>query len=411
MVETTLSPLAPESFPSMPALSGVRLGTIAAGIKYKDRPDVTFVTFPEGTVVAGVFTRSLTPGAPILWCRDALRTGGGRSRALVVNAGNSNVFTGDEGYNASAETARAAARLVGCAPEDVMVSSTGVIGVPLPYEKIVGALPAITLTQHAWEQAARGIMTTDTFPKGATATAVIDGKTVTINGIAKGSGMIEPNMATMLAYVATDAAISRDVLDAVLRDVNERSFNAITVDSDTSTSDTLLLFATGTAGNAPVDDPADSRLADFRTALEVVMGDLARQVVKDGEGARKFITVLVTGAESDAAARKVGKTIANSPLVKTAIAGEDANWGRIVAAVGKSYEKVDPRRLSVRFGGQQVTDNGRVREGYDEAELTRHLKGQEIDIAVDLGVGDGRSTVWTCDLTHGYIDINADYRS
>ncbi|MEN3951060.1 bifunctional glutamate N-acetyltransferase/amino-acid acetyltransferase ArgJ [Iodidimonas sp. SYSU 1G8] len=411
MVETTLSPLAPESFPSLPALSGVRLGTIAAGIKYKDRPDVTFVTFPEGTVVAGVFTRSLTPGAPILWCRDALRAGGGRSRALVVNAGNSNVFTGEEGYNASGETARAAARLVGCAPEDVMVSSTGVIGVPLPYEKIVHALPAVALSEESWEDAARGIMTTDTFPKGATATAVIDGKTVTINGIAKGSGMIEPNMATMLAYVATDAAIGQHVLDALLRDVNERSFNAITVDSDTSTSDTLLLFATGTAGNAPVDDSTDPRLADFRTKLEAVMGDLARQVVRDGEGATKFITVLVTGAETDAAARKVAKTIANSPLVKTAIAGEDANWGRIVAAVGKSYEKVDPRRLSVRFGGQQVTDNGRVRDGYDEGQLTAHLKGQEIDIAVDLGVGDGCSTVWTCDLTHGYIDINADYRS
>jgi glutamate N-acetyltransferase/amino-acid N-acetyltransferase len=411
MVETTLSPLAPEGFPALPPIAGVRLGTIAAGVKYKDRPDVTFVTFPEGTIVAGVFTRSLTPGAPILWCRDALKASGGRSRALVVNAGNSNVFTGDEGYNASAETARAAAALVGCAAEDVMISSTGVIGVPLPYEKIVRALPSVSLSEDAWEAAARGIMTTDTFPKGATATARIGGVAVTINGMAKGSGMIEPNMATMLAYVVTDAAIGQAALDAVLRDVNERSFNAITVDSDTSTSDTMLLFATGGAGNPPVTDAADPALADFRARLEDVMGDLARQVVRDGEGAQKFITVVVSGAENDLAAKKVAKMIANSPLVKTAIAGEDANWGRIVAAVGKSYEKVDPRRMTVTFGGQLVTENGRVRQGFDEAQLTRHLQGREIDIDVDLAVGHGKATVWTCDLTHGYIAINADYRS
>ena len=411
MVETTLSPLAPEGFPTLPSIAGVRLGTIAAGVKYKDRPDVTLVTFPEGTVVAGVFTRSLTPGAPILWCRDALMASGGRSRALVVNAGNSNVFTGDEGYHASAETARAAAGLLGCAAEDVMISSTGVIGVQLPFDKIVNALPSVVLAEDSWEAAARGIMTTDTFPKGATATASIGGVMVTINGIAKGSGMIEPNMATMLAYVATDAAIGREALDAVLRDVNERSFNAITVDSDTSTSDTLLLFATGGAGNAPVTDADDPALADFRIKLEAVMGDLACQVVRDGEGAQKFITVTVGGAEDDAAAKRVAKMIANSPLVKTAIAGEDANWGRIVMAVGKSYEQVDPKRLTVTFGGQVLTENGRVRPGYDEDELTRHLQGREIDLDVDLGVGPGTATVWTCDLTHGYIAINADYRS
>ncbi len=411
MVATTLSPLAPEGFPRLPPIAGLRLGTIAAGVKYKDRPDVTFMTFPEGTVVAGVFTRSLTPGAPILWCRDALKASGGASRGLVVNAGNSNVFTGDEGYNASAETARAAARLLQCAPEDVMVSSTGVIGVPLPYEKIVNALPSVALSEDGWEAAARGIMTTDTFPKGATATARIGGIAVTINGIAKGSGMIEPNMATMLAYVATDAAIGRDALDALLREVNERSFNAITVDSDTSTSDTLLLFATGTAGNAPVSDAADPALADFKARLEEVMGDLARQVVRDGEGAQKFITIEVNGAQDDGAAKRVAKMIANSPLVKTAIAGEDANWGRIVAAVGKSYEKVDPKALTVTFGGQRLTQDGRVSPSYDEEALTAHLKGKEIDIAVDLGVGSGTATVWTCDLTHGYIAINADYRS
>jgi glutamate N-acetyltransferase/amino-acid N-acetyltransferase len=411
MVATTLSPLAPAGFPAMKPLAGVRLGTIAAGIKYRDRPDVTFAVFPEGTVVAGVFTRSFTPGAPILWCRDALAASGGRARALVVNAGNSNVFTGEPGYAAAAATARAAAALAACPAEQVLVSSTGVIGVPLPYEKIVAALPAVALAEDAWEAAARGIMTTDTFPKGATAATRIGDVPVTINGIAKGSGMIEPDMATMLAYVATDAAIERSALDALLREVNEWTFNAITVDSDTSTSDTLLLFATGTAGNAPVTDPADPRLAGFRAALEAVMGDLARQVVRDGEGAQKFITVAVTGAESDAAAKTVAKSIANSPLVKTAIAGEDANWGRIVMAVGKTYEKVDPRALAVRFGGQQVTENGRVRDGYDEAALTAHLKGREVDIAVDLGVGVGRATVWTCDLTHGYIAINADYRS
>ncbi|MGE0667048.1 MAG: bifunctional glutamate N-acetyltransferase/amino-acid acetyltransferase ArgJ [Sphingomonadales bacterium] len=411
MVETTLSPLAPERFPTLPPIAGVSLGAVAAGVKYKDRSDVAFMAFPEGTVVAGVFTRSLTPGAPILWCRDALKASEGQCRSLVVNAGNSNVFTGEEGYNASAETARAAARLLKCRAEDVMVSSTGVIGVPLPYEKIVAALPSVALSEDGWEAAARAIMTTDTFPKGATATAAIGGVTVTINGIAKGSGMIEPNMATMLAYVATDAAIGREALDAILRDVNERSFNAITVDSDTSTSDTLLLFATGTAGNAPATDAADPALADFRARLEDVMGDLARQVVRDGEGAQKFITVTVSGAEDDAAAKRVGKTIANSPLVKTAIAGEDANWGRIVAAVGKSYEKVDPKALTVTFGGQLLTRDGRVSPSYDEDALTLHLKGREIDIAVDLGVGGGKATVWTCDLTHGYIAINADYRS
>ncbi|MBI1182486.1 MAG: bifunctional glutamate N-acetyltransferase/amino-acid acetyltransferase ArgJ [Alphaproteobacteria bacterium] len=411
MVETTLSPLAPASFPSLPAIAAVRLGTVAAGIKYKDRPDVTFVTFPEGTVVAGVFTRSLTPGAPIQWCRDALAASGGACRALVVNAGNSNVFTGEEGYDASAETARAAAGLLGCAAETVMVSSTGVIGVPLPYEKIVAALPSMALSEDGWEAAARGIMTTDTFPKGATAKALVDGAVVTVNGIAKGSGMIEPNMATMLAYVVTDAAIAAPALDRLLRDVTARSSTPTTVDSDTSASDTVLLFATGAAGHARIEDADDPRLDDFRDRLEGVMGDLARQVVRDGEGATKFITVTVTGAEDDAAAKKVAKSIANSPLVKTAIAGEDANWGRIVMAVGKTYEKVDPTKLSVVFGGQRVTENGRVRTGYDEAALTGHLKGSEIDIAVDLGVGGGRATVWTCDLTHGYIAINADYRS
>ena len=411
MVETILSPLAPEGFPTLPSIAGVRLGTIAAGVKYKDRPDVTLVTFPEGTVVAGVFTRSLTPGAPILWCRDALMASGGRSRALVVNAGNSNVFTGDEGYHASAETARAAACLLGCAAEDVMISSTGVIGVPLPFEKIVNALPSVALSEDSWEAAARGIMTTDTFPKGATAIASIGGVTVTINGIAKGSGMIEPNMATMLAYVATDAAIGREALDAVLRDVNERSFNAITVDSDTSTSDTLLLFATGGAGNAPVTDADDPALADFRIKLEAVMGDLARQVVRDGEGAQKFITVRVGGAEDEAAAKRVAKMIANSPLVKTAIAGEDANWGRITMAVGRADEPMDRDKLSIRFGDLWAARDGAVAPDYSEAAMSAYMKRQELLITVDVGVGAGSATMWTCDLTHGYISINGDYRS
>ena len=411
MAETPLSPLAPEKFPDMPGDTGVRLGAIEAGIRYKARADVTMAVFPERTAVAGVFTKSTMPGAPIVWSKKALAVTRGRAQALVVNTGNANVFTGDTGIAAAEAVARAAGVVVGCASEEVMIASTGVIGEFLPFDKIIDALPNIKLSESAWEDAARAIMTTDTFPKGATRTAEIDGEWVTINGIAKGSGMIEPNMATMLAYMFTDAAIEPAALDALLREANEDSFNAITVDSDTSTSDMALLFATGIANHKPISNPADPRLADFKLQLKAVMVDLAQQVVRDGEGAGKFITVQVNGAESDASAKRIAKSIANSPLVKTAIAGEDANWGRVVMAVGKSYEKVDRDRLVIAFGGQPVTDKGKVRDGYDEAALTAHLQGQEIDLTVDIGIGKGKATVWTCDFTHGYISINADYRS
>ena len=411
MVDIPLSPLAPVRFPDMPPDTGVRLGAIEAGVRYVGRADVTMAVFPEGTAVAGVFTQSTMPGAPVIWSRKALAATGGRARVLVVNAGNANVFTGGEGLAAAGAVAQAAAVINTCRGEEVLVASTGVIGEKLPFDRIIDALPKITLTETGWEDAARAIMTTDTFPKGATATAGIDGAQVTINGIAKGSGMIEPNMATMLAYIFTDAVIDPAVLDALLRETNEASFNAITVDGDTSTSDMVLLFATGIASHDPITDVNDPRLADFKVQLGEVMADLAQQVVRDGEGASKFITVQVTGAEDDAAAKKVAKTIANSPLVKTAIAGEDANWGRVVMAVGKAYEQVDQDRLIIAFGGQPVTEEGRVRKGYDEAVLTAHLEGQEIELSVDLGSGDGKATVWTCDLTHGYIAINADYRS
>lgn len=411
MADIPLSPLAPPGFPDMPGDAGVRLGAIEAGVRYTARADVMMAVLPEGTAVAGVFTRSTTPGAPVIWSKRALAETGGRARALVVNAGNANVFTGDEGVAAAGAVARAAGMVTGCHGEEVLVASTGVIGERLPFDRIIDALPKIVLSENVWEDAARAIMTTDTFPKGATATAEVDGDRITINGIAKGSGMIEPDMATMLAYVFTDAVIDPAVLDVLLRESNEESFNAITVDGDTSTSDMVLLFATGTAQHALITDAADPRLADFKAALKQVMIDLAQQVVRDGEGASKFITVRVSGAADDAAAKRVAKSIANSPLVKTAIAGEDANWGRVVMAVGKAYERVDPERLVVAFGGQPVTDEGRVRDGYDEASLTAHLQGQDIDLSVDLGIGDGEATVWTCDFTHGYISINADYRS
>ena len=395
----------------MPALDGVQLGTAEAGVRYEGRTDILLATFDAGTNVAGVFTRSTMPGAPVLWCRQALDDNAGQARALVVKAGNANVFTAEDGMKACTAIAAVTSDIVGCDDAQVMLSATGVIGEPLPVEKVTNILPTMSTGPDGWADAALAIMTTDTFPKGATRTAQIDGVDVTINGIAKGSGMIEPNMATMLAYVVTDASLPVGVLDALLRQTNENSFNAITVDSDTSTSDTVLLFATGKATHADVADADDARLNDFRSALQSLMTDLAQQIVRDGEGATKFIAVNVVGAASDASAKIVAKSIANSPLVKTAIAGEDANWGRVVMAVGKCGEPADPDSLLVTFGGQPVTENGKVRDGYDEAILDVHLAGDDIDLQVDLGVGDGQATVWTCDLTHGYIDINADYRS
>ncbi|MFD1703847.1 bifunctional glutamate N-acetyltransferase/amino-acid acetyltransferase ArgJ [Methylopila henanensis] len=410
-MSTAVSPLAPKSSPTLPAIAGVRLATAAAGIRYKGRTDVLLAAFDEGTSVAGVFTRSLCPSAPVEWCRD--RLAGGSIRALVVNSGNANAFTGKRGRAATALTAEITAQAVGCPEAEIFLASTGVIGEPLDATRFAGVMDGLVSAGRgdAWAAAAQAIMTTDTFPKLATRTAEIGGVTVTINGIAKGAGMIAPDMATMLAFVATDAAIAAPALQALLSDVTERSFNCVTIDGDTSTSDTLLAFATGKAGNAAVLDASDPALAEFRAALEDLAIELAQLVARDGEGARKFVTVEVEGAESDLSARKIALSIANSPLVKTAIAGEDANWGRVVMAVGKAGEPADRDRLSIRFGDIRVAHEGERDPSYDEAVTSAYMKNQEIAIGVDLGIAAGRARVWTCDLTEGYIAINADYRS
>ncbi|HEX3861162.1 MAG TPA: bifunctional glutamate N-acetyltransferase/amino-acid acetyltransferase ArgJ [Stellaceae bacterium] len=406
-----VSPLAPERFPEMSPIAGVRLAAYAAGIRYAGRNDMMVAELAPGTTIAGVFTKSLTFGPPVGWCRESLP--GGKVRAIVVNSGNANVFTGRSGRTAVEMTAAAAAKLFSCAPNEVFISSTGVIGEPPPAEKIVDALPHIAgqLATEAWEPAARAIMTTDTFPKGATATATIDGTTVRLNGFCKGSGMIAPDMATMLGYVFTDAALPAPVLQALLSAATQRSFNSITVDGDTSTSDTVLLCATQQAGNTAVSSATDPRLRDFRRALDRVMIDLAQQIARDGEGAEKFVTIDVTGAASTRAARRIGLAIGNSPLVKTALAAGDANWGRIVMAVGKAGEKADRDRLAISVGGVKIAAEGGPVPGYDEAPVTEHMKGRNIRIGVDIGIGRGRATVWTCDLTHGYVDINGSYRS
>jgi glutamate N-acetyltransferase / amino-acid N-acetyltransferase len=407
-----VSPLAPKSLPSLPPLAGVRLAAGAAGIRYKDRSDVLLAVFAEGTQVAGVFTKSKTSSAPVEWCKASLKAG--TARALVVNSGNANAFTGKAGLEGARAVAQSAAGSVGCRANEVFLASTGVIGEPLPAEKITKLLGSLAqdMSSAGWKDAARAIMTTDTFPKLATAQALIDGKKVTINGIAKGSGMIAPDMATMLAFVFTDANLPAPVLQELLAAGVKPSFNAITVDSDTSTSDTLLLFATGKGASHPaIAKAGDKRLGDFRAKLDAVLLDLALQVVKDGEGAQKLIRIDVTGAETDEAAKRIALSIANSPLVKTAIAGADANWGRVVMAVGKAGEKADRDTLAIRFGGLLVAEKGERAEGYDEKAATKAVLGREVDIAVDLALGKGRATVWTCDLTHGYIDINGSYRS
>jgi glutamate N-acetyltransferase/amino-acid N-acetyltransferase len=406
-----LSPLAPARFPALAPIAGVRLAAHACGIRYTGRDDLMLAELAPGTAVAGVFTKSLTAGAPVLWCRDCL--GGGTARGIVVNSGNSNVFTGRAGNEVVERTASTTARLFGCDPREIFISSTGVIGEPPPADKIISALPraAQHLVAEAWEPAARAILTTDTFPKGATATAQIDGVAVRLNGFAKGSGMIAPDMATMLAYVFTDAALPREVLQPLLAAAAVRSFNAITVDGDTSTSDTVLLCATQQAAHRPVTQPGDRRLAEFRRALDRVMIDLAQQVVRDGEGAGKFVTIAVTGAASARAARRIGLAIGNSPLVKTALSAGDPNYGRIVMAVGKAGEKADRDRLAIAIGGIPIAGGGGPVPGYDEAPVAEYMKGREITIEVDIGVGRGKATVWTCDLTHGYVDINASYRS
>jgi glutamate N-acetyltransferase/amino-acid N-acetyltransferase len=406
-----VSPLAPAAFPTMAPIAGVRLAAHAAGIRYSGRNDMMVAELAPGTAVAGVLTQSTMPGQPVIWCRQCLPHGA--VRAIVVNSGNANVFTGRAGWQVVESTAASAARLFGCELHEVYLSSTGVIGEPPPADRISAALPEIVgkLSAEAWEAAARAIMTTDTFPKGATATADIGGVQVRINGFCKGSGMIAPNMATMLGYVFTDAALPAPVLQALLSSATEVSFNSMTVDGDTSTSDTVLLCATQLAKHPAITDADDPRLAGFRRAFEGLMVDLAQQIARDGEGAGKFITIDVTGAENGRAARQIGLAIGNSPLVKTALAAGDANWGRIVMAVGKSGEKADRDKLGIAVGGTQITADGGPVPNYNEGPVAEHMKGREIHIAIDIGIGNGKATVWTCDLTHGYIDINGSYRS
>jgi len=403
------SPLA-LPFPDMSPIAGVVPRVARAGYKNWGRCDLTYVELAEGTVVAGVFTRNVCCSSEVELGREQIQAG--RARALVVNAGNSNAFTGYRGREAVEAIMTQVAEHLGCPQTEVFVSSTGVIGVPLPKDKArAGIAAALEADECSWKEAAATIGTTDTFPKGATARAVIGDTAVTLSAIIKGSGMIAPDMATMLGYVFTDAAVEPAFLQRLLSEANERTFSCITVDSDTSTSDTVLAFATGKAGNAPISSFDDPGADAFAAALHDVCRQLAHLVVRDGEGARKFIEIAVTGAVSDESARRVGLAIANSPLVKTAIAGEDANWGRVVMAVGKAGEPADRDKLSIGFGGHWTARDGLPLEDYDEAPVAEHLRGSEIAIAVDLGLGDGRATVWTCDLTHGYIAINADYRS
>ncbi len=403
----TSSPLA-QPFPDLAPIPGVALRVARAGYKDWGRCDLTFIELDPGTTVAGVLTQSKCPSPEVEWCSTALVLG--QARALVVNAGNSNAFTGHRGRHAVEAIAATVAVHLGCQPSDVFIASTGVIGVPLPVDKAEAGLAAAFVAAPAsWGDATDAIGTTDTFPKAAQTRAIVGGKTVTLTGIIKGSGMIAPDMATMLGFIFTDAAIEAPLLQAMLSRANAGTFSCITVDSDTSTSDTVLAFATGSENPLrSMDDPGANA---FQSALTDLCRQLAHLVVRDGEGAQKFIAITVTGADSDESARRIGLSIANSPLVKTAIAGEDANWGRIVMAVGKAGEPADRDRLSIRFGSTQVARDGLAVEGYDEAPVAAHLKGSEIEIGVDLGLGSGRATVWTCDLTHGYISINADYRS
>lgn len=402
-----VSPLAPASFPDLPKIEGVRFATAAAGVKYQGRTDVMLAVMDPGTSVAGVFTRSKTRSAPVLDCQEKLGGDASAGAAILVNSGNSNAFTGHYGQTSVAEISAAVADATGLPAERVFTASTGVIGEPLPHDRIIAKISELTagLDPTALEGAAKAIMTTDTFAKGASATVEIDGKTVKIAGIAKGSGMIAPDMATMLVYIFTDARVEQATLQALLSEICDRSFNCITVDSDTSTSDSLMLCATGASG---VDATGN---AAFAQALETVMLDLAHQVVRDGEGATKFVEIQITGAATDQDAKVHGMAIANSPLVKTAIAGEDPNWGRVVMAIGKSGAAADRDLLSISFGDVLVAEKGWVSPNYREELGAAEMKKEEITIKVDLGLGTGRATVWTCDLTHQYISINADYRS
>ncbi|GHF10573.1 arginine biosynthesis bifunctional protein ArgJ [Kordiimonas sediminis] len=414
MADIPVSPLAPEAFPVVNNIPGVEFGAMATGMRYKGRLDLLLVRLCQGTQVAGVFTQNSMPAAPVEWCRQALKNSGGTGRGLVVNAGNANAFTGKAGVAAVQSTANAAAEVLGCSPDEILLASTGVIGVPLDVTPIKKALPKIVdgLSASLVRDAAEAIRTTDTYAKAASTLCEIDGKAITITGVAKGSGMIEPNMATMLGFVFTNANISSACLQAILAETNAASFNSITVDSDTSTNDTVLAFATGEAANENcITDPADPRLQGFKAKFAAVMEDLAKQIVCDGEGATKLISVTVKGAESTESARIIAKSIANSPLVKTAIAGEDPNWGRLVMAVGKSGEKANQSALSIWFGDILVATDGQVSSKYQEEDGAAYMKRSHIDLILNVGVGDACSTVWTCDLTHQYISINADYRS
>ena len=412
--DVPVSPLAPKSYPAAPAIEGVRFATAEAGIRYKNRRDVFMAVMAPGTEVAGVFTTSKCPGAPVEWCREALK--GGTARALVVNSGNANAFTGLKGRESVAQTAKIAAKAVGCKPGEVFISSTGVIGEPLDASRFEGVLDACAKAAKdgPWLDAAKAIMTTDTYPKVAVRTVRLGGVDVNLVGIAKGAGMIAPDMATMLSYVFTDAPIAAPVLQYLLSQSVKGSFNAITVDSDTSTSDTLLAFATQAAagrGAPRIESAGDRRLGAFKAAFSSLLTELAHLVVRDGEGARKFVGVTVEGAVSNASAKRVALSIANSPLVKTAIAGEDANWGRIVMAVGKAGEPAERDLLDIYFGDIRVATAGARDPAYSEAATTAYMHGQDLEIRVTMGLGKGRSKVWTCDLTKAYVEINGDYRS
>lgn len=419
-MSTAISPLAPTDVPDMPAIAGVKLATAAAGIRYKGRTDVLLAVMDKGTTVAGVFTKSKCPSAPVEWCRAKLAKGGaskgGSARALVVNSGNANAFTGKTGRQSTALTASIAAKAVGCSANEVYLASTGVIGEPLDASKFDGVLGtlAASATPADWMSAAKAIMTTDTFPKVATATVKLGKAKVTINGMAKGAGMIMPDMATMLSFVFTDAPLSSAVLQSLLKSGVEDSFNALTIDSDTSTSDTLLAFATGTAaahGAPKITRAGDPRLKAFTKAFRDLLANLAEQVARDGEGARKLVEIIVDGATTKASARKIAMSVANSPLVKTAIAGEDANWGRVVMAIGKAGEPANRDRISIAFNGIRVAKSGARDPSYNEAEVSEAMKDPKIQIKITLGLGKGRDRVLTCDLTKEYVAINGDYRS
>jgi glutamate N-acetyltransferase/amino-acid N-acetyltransferase len=410
----SVSPFAPEKIPDVPSVPGVRLATAEAGIRYKGRTDLLLAVLDPGTVVAGVLTRSKTRSAPVEWCATQLQNG--CARALVVNAGNANAFTGMKGHKAVETTIKAAAEAVGCPEIEVFLASTGVIGEPMDAGRFTHLLEQLAqdAAPHGWQAAAQAIMTTDTFPKLATRTAKIGDTHVTLNGITKGAGMIQPDMATMLCFVFTDAAIGQAALQKLVEQAADRTFNCVTVDGDTSTSDTLLAFATGAAaerGCPHIADPEDTKLQGFSTALHELLEELAILVAKDGEGLTKFVTIEVEGAEDDRAARKIALSIGNSPLVKTAMAGEDPNWGRVVMAVGKAGEAADRDKLAIWFGDTLVAKDGERAPCYVEQAVAQYMKQAEINVRVDVGIGRGRATVWTCDLTHGYIEINSDYRS